>query len=161
MTRVDMTVTMQAPCPTSVLFAEVEDLANYPEWLSIVPRAEPVERDADAPGDAPAWSVELRGRIGPLARSKRLRMVRTVYEPLERVRFERQELDGRNHSAWVLEARVHPDPADGHESSLLEMSLHYGGTFGGGLVENLLTDEIEASRPRLVSRVARVGPETA
>jgi hypothetical protein len=55
---------------------------------------------------------------------------------------------------------VRPDPSDGDGSSLLEMSLHYGGTFGGGLVENLLTDEIEASRPRLVSRVAGVGPET-
>jgi hypothetical protein len=156
MTGVDMTVTMQTPCPPAALFTAVQDLADYPEWLSIVARAEPIAPEEAASGGAPAWSVELRGRIGPLARSKRLRMVRTVHEPPERVRFERRELDGRNHSAWVLEARVHPDPVDGHRSSALEMSLHYGGAFGGNLVESLLLDEIEQSRPRLAARVARV-----
>lgn len=151
MTGVDMTVTMQAPCSPAALFAEVEDLANYPEWLSIVPRAEP----DPAGGGEPVWSVELRGRIGPLARSKRLRMVRTVHLPDEHVRFERRELDGRNHSAWVLDAQVRVDPTGDPNAAVLEMSLHYGGSFGGAIVENLLTDEIEASRPRLASRVTR------
>jgi len=159
MTGVQMTVTMQAPCSAAVLFAEVEDLSSYPTWLSIVPRAEPLTVDAGERG-APAWSVELRGRIGPLARSKRLRMVRTVHEPHRHVRFERREVDGREHSPWVLDARVHPDPDGDDGSSLLEMSLHYGGSFGGGLVEKLLADEIDASRPRLAARVAGVGPET-
>jgi hypothetical protein len=97
--------------------------------------------------------VELRGRIGPLARSKRLRMVRTVHEPGRHARFERRELDGRDHSAWMLDAVV---KASGRESTLV-MSLHYGGSFGGSLIEKLLVDEIAASRPRLAARVGAHG----
>lgn len=148
MAVVDMFATLHAPCSPSVLFAEVEDLSSYPAWLTIVPRAEVAAASDDDEG--PAWLVELRGRIGPLARSKRLRMVRTVHEPGRRVRFERRELDGRDHSPWVLEATVVPA---GDESTTLEMSLHYGGSFGGSLLEKLLNDEIEASRPRLEERV--------
>jgi hypothetical protein len=152
MTPVDMSATMHAPCPPHVLFEEVEDLTSYPEWLTIVPRAElTTETDVDG---GPVWMVELRGRIGPLARSKRLRMVRTVHEVGRRVRFERRELDGRDHSPWVLEARVQ---SVGEHDSALEMSLHYGGSFGGALVEKLLLDEIEASRPRLAERVSAAG----
>ena len=154
MTAVDMSATMYAPCPPDVLFEEVEDLTGYPEWLTIVPRAEPTARtDAD---DGPVWLVELRGRIGPLARSKRLRMVRTVHEAGRRVRFERRELDGRDHSPWVLEARVQ---SVGDHDSALEMSLHYGGSFGGAMIEKLLLDEIEASRPRLAERVTASKPD--
>ena len=54
----------------------------------------------------PAWSVDLRGRLGPFARAKRLRMVRTVHEPDHHARFERVEHDGRQHSPWVLDATV-------------------------------------------------------
>ena len=64
-----------APCPPEALFALVDDLGGYPDWLEIVVAAVPVE--AAAGDEGPAWSVELRGRVGPLARSKRLRMVRT------------------------------------------------------------------------------------
>jgi hypothetical protein len=85
-------------------------------------------------------------------------MVRTERADGRRVRFEREETDGRNHSPWVLEAIV--SPVD-EEISELEMHLHYGGSFGGGLIEKLLRDEIEASRPRLADRVRSVGqPET-
>lgn len=155
MSIVDLSATMQAPCPVDVLFGEVEDLARYPDWLGIVMRAEPAPADGGA-ADASrrAWLVELRGRIGPLARSKRLRMVRTHYEPGRRVRFEREEIDGRHHSPWVLEATVSPV---NDEASQLEMALHYGGSFGGGLIEKLLADEIDASRTRLADRVRGVG----
>ncbi len=148
MTGVDMSATMNAPCSAELLFAEVDDLSRYPAWLSIVPRAESLDDGATA--TRPAWSVELRGRVGRLARSKRLRMVRTVHEPARRVRFEREELDGRHHSPWVLEAEVREV---GPNESTLEMSLHYGGSFGGSLIEKLLHDEIEASRPRLAAIV--------
>jgi hypothetical protein len=151
MAPVDMSAAMHAPCSPAALFAEVEDLSGYPAWLTIVPRAEvAVGDDGD---EGPAWIVELRGRIGPLARSKQLRMVRTVHEPGHRVRFERREVDGREHSPWVLEAVVRPA---GENESTLQMSLHYGGSFGGSLLEKLLMDEIEASRPRLAERVAAV-----
>ena len=143
----DVTADLLAPCSPERLFGWVDDLAHYPEWLDIVPRAAPVDaRDGD-PG--PAWSVDLRGRLGPFARSKRLRMVRTVHDAPHRVRFERLEHDGRRHSPWVLEARVAPDAG----GSLLTMRLHYGGSLVGPLVERLLADEIRQSKPRLLALV--------
>jgi len=146
---VELTATLDAPCSPEALFAEVESLDTYPEWLSIVPRA---ERDPDIdPDGAQAWLVELRGRIGPLARSKRLRMVRVACEPPRVVRFERRELDGRAHSPWVLDAEVTPLGAG--EGSRLTMHLRYGGSFGGAMLERLLRDEVAASRPRLRARV--------
>jgi hypothetical protein len=141
---------MAAPCGVEELFSWVDDLGRYPAWLEIVPRADPDPAHPDDPG--PAWSVDLLGRLGPLARSKRLRMVRTVYEPNQRVRFERADHDGREHSAWVLEARV--DEAVSGEGSVLTMHLHYGGGLGGPLVEKLLSDEIVKSRPRLLELVS-------
>jgi Polyketide cyclase / dehydrase and lipid transport len=143
----DVTADLLAPCTPERLFGWVDDLAHYPEWLDIVPRASPVEAQDGDPG--PAWSVDLRGRLGPFARSKRLRMVRTVHEAPDRVRFERLEHDGRGHSPWVLEAQVAPDPG----GSLLTMRLHYGGSLVGPVVERLLADEIRQSKPRLLALV--------
>jgi hypothetical protein len=145
---VDVTSTLDAPCSADLLFAAIEDLGEYPSWLSIVPRS--VTTDAADGDDGPAWLVDLRGRLGPLARSKRLRMVRTAHDAPTHVRFERRELDGRSHSAWVLDAQV--DPTD--DGSRLTMRLHYGGSFGGSLLERMLGDEIEQSRPKLLDRVS-------
>jgi len=165
----DVVATLVAPCPPAALFAWVDDLGRYPEWLEIVARAEPV-------GDG-SWAVDLRGRLGPLARSKRLRMVRSPLpngsavasspaDPVERistspgpggsasarsVRFERAELDGRNHSPWVLEAEV----AAHAEGSELHMGLHYGGALFGPVLERLLRDEIERSRLRLLALASK------
>lgn len=142
---VDVTESLDAAAPAEDLFRLVEDLGRYPEWLTIVPVAERLEVDVTPDGDGPAWSVELRGRIGPLARSKRLRMVRTRHEAPRSVRFERQELDGREHSAWILEATVEPTLG----GSRLTMHLHYDGGFGTSVLDHLLREEIERSRPRL------------
>ena len=49
----------------------------------------------EAPGDEPAWEVELRARVGPFARSKRLRMALTEMVTDRLVVFERAEIDGR------------------------------------------------------------------
>ena len=100
----ELAADLDAPCPPEELFAWVDDLARYPSWLSIVTRAEAYA------GDPLAWSVDLRGRVGPFARSKRLRMVRTSFEPPRLAVFERQEDDGRQHAAWVLRAEVSPRP---------------------------------------------------
>ena len=144
----DVTAELRADCSVERLFAELEDLASYPAWLGIVPRAVPLD-------DAAAWSVDLRGRLGPLARSKRLRMVRTVHDAPTHCRFERREHDGKRHSPWVLDVRV---SADGATGSTLLMSLHYGGSFGGALLERMLGDEIERSRPALLERLAESAP---
>ena len=75
----DLRASLDADCPPELLFAWVEALDTYDRWLDIVPRTSPAPaRDGD-PG--PAWDVTLRGRLGPLARSKRLRMARTQHQP--------------------------------------------------------------------------------
>jgi hypothetical protein len=148
---VDVTAELDAACPREALFAWVDDLGRYPAWLDIVPRAEPDGAEADEP----AWRVDLRGRLGPLARSKRLRMVRTVHQPPSTVVFERRELDGRSHAAWVLRAEVSSlgEGDGGGPRSRLTMHLHYGGGLWGPVLERVLGDEIERSRPRLVRAI--------
>ena len=133
----------------------VADLSRYTEWLTIIPRAEPiVEPTAETTGGESAlWDVELRAKVGPIARSKRLRMRRTV-DARDHLRFERDEVDGREHSPWVLDIELTPIDSGTH----LRMALHYGGSFGGGIVERLLADEIDASRDRLRSVVERGTP---
>jgi Polyketide cyclase / dehydrase and lipid transport len=157
----DLTAELLAPCDRDELFGWVGDLARYPEWLEIVPRAVPTDPHPDDPG--PAWSVDLRGRLGPFARAKRLRMVRAVHEPPHLVRFERAEHDGRDHSPWVLTAEVaevaEANGADGGDvASRLTMRMHYGGGLAGPLMEKLLVDEIERSRPRLLALVTTGAP---
>ena len=143
----DVTAELAAPCSPDELMAWVDDLARYPQWLAIVTSASPVSAvDSDA---GPAWLVDLRGRLGPLARSKRLRMVRTQRTTARAV-FERREADGKNHSPWVLEATV--IATDG--GSRLVMHLHYGGSLWGPVLERMLGDEIEESRPRLLACLA-------
>lgn len=143
----DITATLNAHVDASSLFDVVADLGTYPRWLDIVARAEPVAAAAGDPG--PAWSVDLRGQLGPLRRSKRLRMVRATCEPSGEVRFERRELDGRDHSPWVLAARLTPTGDD----TELEMRLHYGGSLWLPILDRVLRDEIERSRPRLLAVV--------
>ncbi len=142
----DVTVVLAAPVAAERLFELVADLSRYPDWLDIVPRAEAIEQDTSQ--SLPVWSVDLRAQLGLLRRSKRLRMVRTRSESPCLARFERQELDGRAHSDWVLEAQVEP-AADAE--CLLTMSLHYGGTMWMPLLDRLLADEIERSRGRLLN----------
>lgn len=144
----DVTASLAADVDVEVLFGVVEDLGTYPGWLDIVTRAEPVDA---VDGEDAAWSVDLRGQVGPLRRSKRLRMVRTVCEHPAEVRFERRELDGRRHSEWVLGAELFTEPGAAPE---LRMRLHYGGSLWIPLLDRLLADEIERSRPRLVQYVS-------
>ena len=137
----DIEAELIAPCTPEVLFCWVRDLERYPEWLEIVTQA--------SGGDDGSWAVDLRGRLGPLARTKRLRMVRTELVESRRVVFERDEVDGREHSPWTLTADVSADGA----GARLAMSLHYGGGLFEPLIERVLRDEIERSRLRLLDLV--------
>ena len=69
----------------------------------------------------------------------------------DRAVFERSEADGRSHAPWVLEATVAPT----EEGSHLVMHLHYGGALWGPVLERMLGDEIEKSRPRLLACLSR------
>ncbi len=144
----DITAELDAPCSPEELFRWVGLLDRYPTWLEIVARAEPVVAHPDDAG--PAWQVDLRGRLGPLARSKRLRMVRTVHDEPSRAVFERVEHDGRSHAAWRLDATV---TGEG-DASRLTMGLHYGGSLWGPVLERMLGEEIDRSRQRLLTCVA-------
>lgn len=146
----DVDIDLEAPCAPEVLFAWVDDLGCYPRWLDLVPRAEPAPAVEGDPG--PAWLVDLRARMGPLARSKRLRMVRAIHQHPSVARFERLEHDGREHSAWVLQASVVPIGAD---ASRLTMHLHYGGGMFGPVLERKLHDEVAKCRPRLLKLVSK------
>lgn len=161
--RVDVVADVDLSCRDQDLFVWVDDLSRYPRWLDIVARAEPEPFDVGGPdragaegddrdrfGEAKAWAVDLRGRLGPLARSKRLRMVRTELVAPRRAVFERVELDGRQHSPWRLAVDVTATSGGSH----LRMHLHYGGSLLGPVVERLLRDEIERSKSRLGELVA-------
>ena len=140
----DLTSELEAPCSAETLFDHLDDLGTYPSWLTIVARAEVADPDE------PAWTVDLRGRLGPLARSKRLRMVRSIHDAPRHCRFERRELDGKDHSAWVLDIEI--GEVDDERATLV-MRLHYDGGFGGVLLERMLRDEIERSRPTLIAQL--------
>lgn len=142
----DVVASLEAQCPAEVLFELVDDLSTYPQWNGLVHSA------VAEPGNDRAWDVELRARLGPLARSKRLRMVRTVRDAeASSVKFERDQADGRNHASWVLAATI----VEHDGLSTLTMHLHYGGSlWTGGALERVLTDQITSGRERLLQLVA-------
>ena len=122
-------------------YSVLRDLTQYPKWLDIVHAAVKEE------GSDSAWTVELRGKVGPFARSKRLRMVRTIDDANSSVVFERSEIDGRNHSNWRLTVYV----GGAGNKTEVSVEMFYGGSmFGGGILERMLADQIERSRPNLI-----------
>ncbi len=149
----DVTAHLDAPCEPARLFGLIDELTGYPRWM---PLAHRVSITAPTHDGRPAWEVELRARLGPFARSKRLRMERAVHEPTAaHVQFERVELDGRQHAPWLLDATV-TEHAGG---SRLEMVLHYGGAlWTGGVMERVLAEQIVAGRERLLGLVADLRP---
>lgn len=151
------------------VFPFVVDLSAYPRWLPLVHDAEPAP---SAPDAHPAWFVELRARIGPLARSKRLRMERVEQEPGRLAVFERAEQDGRHHARWSLRVELTsdglgtpgPDSTPDSTSSTststsisttVTMHLAYDGAFWtGGLLESVLDEQIRRGRTGLAELVS-------
>lgn len=145
MSAVDLDGTAHLSSSCAQAYRLIADLATYPEWLGIVRRAETAAAHPDDAG--PAWTVELGARIGPLWRTKRVRMVRTVADEPAGVRFERVEHDGRSHSAWVLGGSLTGD-GDG-PGCRLDMHLHYGGARRLPFVDLVLREEIRKAGARL------------
>lgn len=143
------TQSVVVPTPADRVFPLVAQLDRYPNWLRLVYAAAPEGRsDAD---EAQAWSVELRARVGPFARSKQLRMIRVDHEPDRFVGFERSEIDGREHARWSLRVELESAP---DASTLVSMHLAYDGAlWTGGLLERVLDEEIRRGRVGLVSLV--------
>jgi hypothetical protein len=138
------------PGPPDQVFAMVDDLTVYPTWRDLVHE---VEEHAPT-DDRRTWNVELRAQVGPFARSKRLRMVRVVHETPRRVVFEREEIDGRRHSPWVLTAVLRPETAD-PATTRLTMTLTYGGNlWTGAVLQRVLDEHVERGATALCALVA-------
>lgn len=135
---------------TADVLTHVASLDAYSRWMPLVHSA---VREAES--KPPAWNVELRAKVGPLARSKRLRMVRTVYDIGEssRIVFERAETDGRRHANWRLEVTVVPKQMSSPRAEVSEtqlvMNLSYDGRFFVSVVESILRQNIEVGKRRL------------
>ena len=140
---VDLRASTVLPVAPERVFAEVADLATYPHWLGVVQGAEPA-------GEGLAWVVDLGARLGPLRKAKRVRMVRVACDPVDHVRFERDEADGREHSPWVLRADLVPAP----EGTELTMYLHYGGGAWLPGLDLVLGQEVRRAGARLAARLA-------
>jgi carbon monoxide dehydrogenase subunit G len=147
----EMVRTLDAPCGAEEIFPLVDDLAAYRRWMPLV---HDVEEVAARDGEDRAWDVQLRAKVGPFARSKRLRMARTAHRPPTSVVFERAEVDGRSHADWVLRATV--DEHDAADTGVtLTMSLHYGGSlWTGAALQRVLDHDVERGSENLVALVA-------
>jgi hypothetical protein len=118
------------------LFEQIAVLDRYPPWMRLVHRVTPLEPDHGRL----AWWVELRAKVGPLARSKQLRMVRTVFVPGRRVRFERIQHDDRDHAEWILTGEVGDQTDFGTH---LTMHLEYTGElWSASILGRILDDEV-------------------
>ncbi|MFM9093479.1 MAG: SRPBCC family protein [Acidimicrobiaceae bacterium] len=144
----DLVASVEVPFSVEKLFDYVADLANYSSWLEFVYKVELVGESIET--DA-TWLVELRAKLGVLARSKRLRMTRTLCEHPRQVVFERREQDSRRHSEWILRATVSPTAT----GAKLETNLHYSGNlFTGGMLERALSDQIATGREKLIQQLS-------
>ena len=121
------------------------DLGRYPAWLDIVTHALPAAAQPQDPG--PAWWVTLRAKVGPFARSKRLRMVRTRIDGGE-LRFERAEVDARSHSAWILDVDVTQE-----RPCAVRVDLRYDGGLWTTPLEAILGSQATDAVPRLEALV--------
>lgn len=148
--------TIEAPrCQVIAVLRQVD---TYDRWLDFVHR---VDRDATGSADPPAWYFTLRARIGPFARSKRLRVVETAKsadlgnDGVDRVRLERQERDGRDHAPWIFDAELtdcDPDDAsDGMTGTATEvtLTLTYGGRLWTSALNPVLDHQLQAATRQL------------
>lgn len=142
----DLVIDLELPRPPVEVVPFVNDLGGYPRWMGLVHTVTP-----EAGAVEPAWSVELRAKVGPFARSKRLRMVRTIDDSPTHVRFERRERDTNSHGTWILDARL-----DGTTTTRLTVRLQYEGRLWSSVVERVLRDEVERSKERLLALVSEV-----
>ncbi len=141
----DLDAVATVTASVSVVVGVLEDLATYPNWLTIVGAATPATSSEDDAG--PAWAVDLVGRVGPLVKRKRVRMVRVALDVEGgTVRFERCELDGRSHNEWILTGSASPSDGGG---TVVRVGIHYGGSRGLPGADRLLRQEVRRAGDRL------------
>lgn len=125
----------------AVVHAYVNDLSRYVEWMPLVHSAQPCGESV--------WDVELRAKVGVFARSKRLRMRKTMDDGVVIV-FERDEDDGRRHSPWVLRVTLSPTAT----GCTVHMDLAYGGSlWTAGVLDRVLAHHVDAGKSGLARLV--------
>ena len=123
--------------PSVEVYPFVSDLQKYAEWMPLIHSVVPTGEDS--------WDVELRAKVGLLARSKRLSM-RRVSNSAELIVFERDESDGRSHSPWTLTVRTTPSD----HGCVVTMEMAYGGTlWTAGILDRVLASQVEAGKAGL------------
>lgn len=143
-------VSVELACGVDEVRVWVDDLTRFTSWTELLHEVSPL---TPAQGELAAWSVELRGKLGPFARSKRLRMARVPTESPDHLRFERREVGVGSHGRWNLDIRL---AAGGiRDTTLVVMHLEYEGRLWSGAVERLLHNDIETSKRRLAEVVSR------
>jgi len=155
----ELSASLRTAASVTKVLGYVRELDAYPQWMPLVHSAVP-----EVGSNPVAWMVELRARVGPFARSKRLRMVRTAIDAAPsvvvatdansaqstRIVFERRELDGRAHAQWRLAVEVVPTES----GAMLTMHLSYDGRFFAGVVESILRQHIDEGRRNLAELLA-------
>jgi hypothetical protein len=87
--------------------------------------------------------------VGVFARSKRLRMRRTMDDGTVVV-FERDENDGRNHAPWVMRVTLVPTAA----GCSVQIDLSYGGNlWTAGVLDRVLASHVDAGKSGLAQLV--------
>ena len=128
------------------------DLSTYPSWNDLVAAAEVLDQMPDDPG--PAWRTTLTAKVGPFARSKQLRFVRSTLdsddEGTTNIGFSRNELDDRTHASWRMECTVST-----HDESRTAVvhTLSYDGGLWVPALGGVLDGAIERATRRLPSYV--------
>jgi carbon monoxide dehydrogenase subunit G len=129
---------VDVPVQSDVIRPFVENLSAYPAWMPMVHQVVALSDDV--------WSVELRAKVGVFARSKALRMRRTMNDDNVIV-FERDEDDNRQHSPWVMRVVLSPSIT----GTNVTIDLSYGGTlWTAGILDRVLASQVDAGKAGLL-----------
>lgn len=141
---IDMRQTIELNVASSLdnVFTALRDLETYTEWLSFIDSIEKVEIQ----GEDQSWIVVLRSQLGPFARMKKLRMVKSSEHLGRSVCFSRSEVDAKEHSSWDLEVSCSSlDDAN----TKVALTVSYGGKFWSRPLETAFNSHVEEAKTRL------------
>ena len=143
----DVHADLDAPCPVDVLFGWIDDLTRYRQWLDLVRAGGAGARSRGRPGPG------LVGRPARLASGPLARVEAAAHGPHRvrgPVRRALRAARGRRPPPRVLGAGGRPRSTPTPDGCHLRMHLHYGGALFGPVLDRVLRDEIERSKPRLL-----------
>jgi carbon monoxide dehydrogenase subunit G len=127
--------------PKEQVLPYVADLSQYLLWMPLIHEVELVREGV--------WLVELRAKVGVFARSKRLTMMRTVHTD-DKLVFERQEDDGRQHAPWTMEISL----TETTQGCSVSIQLTYGGNlWTAGVLDKILAHQVDLGKKTLADLV--------